>query len=274
MKVGVVVESFRLGLKGGVEKSAELGLDGIQVYGCGGELDARTITDSARDEIQRFIESRGLEISALVGEVGGFNHADKNEERVEITKSVISLARKMGVSVVSGHWGFIPNAAGHPLWKTVMECVSEIAEHAAKEEIYFAAETGMEKAVALRRFIEAVRSDWVRVNYDPANLVMVAGDDPVEGVKTLGDLIVHTHAKDGVKLGDWTPAEVFLGDRKDDPAELMREMPLGRGGVDFPAWIGALRDAGYDGFLTIEREAGDDPVRDIAEAAEYLRELI
>ena len=36
----------------------------------------------------------------------------------------------------------------------------------------------------------------------------------------------------------------------------------------------ALNDIGYKGFLTIEREVGDDPEGDIRKAADYIRSLI
>jgi len=100
----------------------------------------------------------------------------------------------------------------------------------------------------------------VAVNLDPANLVMVAGDDPVAAVHTLKDYIVHTHAKDGRMMKGQDPAYV--------------ELPLGEGDVDFKNYLKALGEIGYRGYLTIEREVGDDPEKDIAKAADFLRGLI
>ena len=48
-------------------------------------------------------------------------------------------------------------------------------------------------------------------------------------------------------------------------------MPLGTGSVDFPAYLKALEDIGYKGFLTIERECGEDPAADIGIAVEHLK---
>jgi len=44
MKIGVMVESFRLGFRAGVEKAASLGAAGIQAYATGGELAAHEMT--------------------------------------------------------------------------------------------------------------------------------------------------------------------------------------------------------------------------------------
>jgi len=84
-------------------------------------------------------------------------------------------------------------------------------------------------------------------------------DDPVEGVFALQKYIVHTHAKDGVMVGN---------------REGYRELPLGSGDVDFDNYLLALNKIGYTGFLTIEREVGDDPEADIKLAKEFLTEKL
>lgn len=98
------------------------------------------------------------------------------------------------------------------------------------------------------------------MNLDPANLVMCTRDDPVKAVHTLSRYIVHTHAKDGGPL-----------DQPDANGCPFIELPLGQGGVDFPRYLQALREIGYTGFLTIEREVGEQPEADIALAMDFLR---
>ena len=49
---------------------------------------------------------------------------------------------------------------------------------------------------------------------------------------------------------------------------------MGEGQVDFPNYLKALDDIGYHGFLTIEREVGEDPEKDIRKAADFLRSLM
>jgi len=57
-------------------------------------------------------------------------------------------------------------------------------------------------------------------------------------------------------------------------ADYFIETPLGTGDVDFPAYIAELKAAGFDGFLTIERECGDDPKADIILARDTLKEIL
>ncbi len=82
------------------------------------------------------------------------------------------------------------------------------------------------------------------------------GLDVLEAVAALGDRIVHTHAKDGIF---------------DSGKTGFKEVPLGEGDVNFPVYLKALRATGFDGYLTIERECGDDPVGDIAAAIAFLK---
>ena len=91
---------------------------------------------------------------------------------------------------------------------------------------------------------------------------MLKGDDPVQAVHTLAPYIVHTHAKDGVMLNEKVDGRAYL------------ELPLGKGGVPWDGYLQALKDVGFGGFLTIEREVGDDPTADIAMAVDFLKARI
>ena len=50
-----------------------------------------------------------------------------------------------------------------------------------------------------------------------------------------------------------------------------QEVPLGEGEVDWKGYLHALKDIGFDGFLTIERECGEDPAADIVSAVLFLK---
>ena len=109
----------------------------------------------------------------------------------------------------------------------------------------------------------------------------MTGDDPVQAVHTLKGHIVHTHAKDGVQLQPCDPLEVYTAFDTGGFAELEKrmgslfeEVPLGKGSIDWDAYLAALDDTGFQGFLTVEREVGDDPATDIAAALAFLREKI
>ena len=127
----------------------------------------------------------------------------------------------------------------------------------------------------MKTFLDGLHSTGVAVNLDPANLVMVTGDDPVQAVYTLKDYIVHTHAKDGRRNYYRAPEEVYgLVEAEMLASPSFVELPLGTGDVDFKNYLKALDDIGYHGFLTIEREVGEEPEKDIRTAVDFLRGLI
>ena len=157
----------------------------------------------------------------------------------------------------------------------MQEACFKLAEYADSLNAHFAIETGPEESATLKQFLDGLHSTGVAVNLDPANLIMVTGDDPVQAVHNLKDYIVHTHAKDGVRNYYRNPEEVYgLVEAEMLASPSFAELPLGKGGVDFKNYLKALDEIGYHGFLTIEREVGDDPEGDIRLAVDFLNGLI
>lgn len=274
--IGVMLNSFRLPLDEALAKAAAVGATGIQMYATKGKYAPENLTKADRRELLDRVRSHGLSFSALCGDLGhGFGDGEKNPERIEKSKAILELAKELECDVVTTHVGVIPSDARHPRYEVMQKACRTLAEFADSMDAHFAIETGPETAAVLKGFLDSLGSRGVAVNLDPANLVMVTGDDPVKAVDTLKDYIVHTHAKDGVKLLDRDP-EIIYGIIEDaiQEGKAFMETPLGEGGVDFPAWLRALEAIGYRGFLTIEREVGADPAADIALAAEYLRTCI
>ncbi|MCL2352290.1 MAG: sugar phosphate isomerase/epimerase [Firmicutes bacterium] len=259
--IGVLLDSFRTDAATALEKARKLGVTGIQVYSTYGELAPENMDAAKRKEFLRLVRSHGLVISALCGDLGhGFADPAKNPELVEKSKRILDLAGDLETTVVTTHIGVVPGNPSCGAYKVMQEACGELAKYADARGAHFAVETGPETAAVLKAFLDSLGSRGVAVNLDPANLVMVAGDAPVAAVHTLKDYIVHTHAKDGRMMKGQDPAYV--------------ELPLGEGDVDFKNYLKALGEIGYRGYLTIEREVGDDPEKDIAKAADFLRGLI
>jgi len=283
-KIGVIVDSFGVGVREGLKQAVEVGAEGVQIYAVKGEMDPDNLSASARKEIKDYISSLGLEIAALCGDLGGhgFQDAAANPDKVAKSKRILDLALDLGTNVVTTHIGIVP-AESHPCYRPMLEACEELAGYAAERNAFFAIETGPEPAAHLKSFLDKLSVKGVAVNYDPANFVMVTGDDPVQGVYTLKDYIVHTHVKDGLKLRDFVdPVSVYgfyghKGMSHEEIAEMaaegaaFREVPLGEGGVKFDDYFAALSDIGYSGYLTIEREVGDSPKSDIARAVQFTR---
>lgn len=274
--IGVIIDSFRCDLKEAVKKAAQVGANGIQVYASRGEMDPDNMTTEKRKEFLDVVKSNGLVISALCGDLGGgFGNPEENPWRIEKSKKILEMAKELETNVVTTHIGVVPEDVNHDRYKIMQDACFRLAEFADSIDAHFAIETGPETSANLKKFLDALGSKGVGVNLDPANLVMVTGDDPVQAVHNLKDYIVHTHAKDGKQLFYVEP-EIVYGVKKDIIIEddSFIEVPLGEGSVDFPNYLKALEEIGFKGFLTIEREVGDDPAKDISNAVNFLREII
>ncbi len=275
--IGIIINSFRTDIPTSVRKAAECGAQGIQVYSTHGEMAPENLSPEKRREFLNLVKDNGLIISALCGDLGGggFIHKDLNEARVEKSKRILDLAKDLETDIVTTHIGVVPSDPNHDRYKIMQEACHELAEYADSIDAHFAVETGPETSAVLKGFLDSLDSTGVGVNLDPANLVMVTGDDPVGAVHNLKKYIVHTHAKDGKQIFFRDP-EIVYGIKKDVIVtdDSFIEVPLGEGSVDFPKYLAALEEIGYNGFLTIEREVGDKPEVDIKAAVDFLNNLM
>lgn len=274
--IGVMTCSFRVELPIALKNAAALNAQGVQIAISERELVPEKLNSSRRKEILDMIKSNGLVVSALCGDLGmAFDNPVRNADLIERSKRILDLAKDLETNVVTTHIGVVPKDKTHPRYAVMQDACGQLSEYADSLNAHFAIETGPETAAVLKEFLDSLHSKGVAVNLDPANLVMVTGDDPVRAVYTLKDYIVHTHAKDGRQLIMKDP-ELIYGIIEDeiDAQQAFIELPLGQGDVDFPNYLKALDDIGYRGFLTIEREVGDDPDTDIRTAVHYLKGLM
>ncbi|MGN0802106.1 MAG: sugar phosphate isomerase/epimerase family protein [Candidatus Faecivicinus sp.] len=271
--IGIILESFRKSIPESLKLAADLGAQGIQVYATYGELSPKNLTGSKKAEFRSMVKDNGLVISALCGDLGhGFGNPSKNPQLIEDSKRILDLALELGTDIVTTHIGVVPGDPAHPRYKILQDACGELAAYADSVKAHFAIETGPETSATLKGFLDTLHSTGVAVNLDPANLVMVTGDDPVQAVYTLKDYIVHTHAKDGRKLYDLDPEIIYrVVESEPVTSPAFIELPLGEGDVAFDPYLAALDAIGYKGFLTIEREVGEDPEKDVRTAVNFLK---
>ena len=184
-------------------------------------------------------------------------------ERLKRTKEVSGVARKLAIDSVACHIGFVPEEPDHPEYAGIRDVAREICDHCGENGQSFTLETGQEPAKVLLRFIEDVNRPNLKINFDPANMILYGTGDPVEALEVLGSQVVSVHCKDG----DWPPV--------DKPEALGVERPLGDGSVGMPRFIAKLKEIGYRGILSIEREEQDATKRaaDIRKAIALLKRL-
>ncbi len=280
MKIGVIIDSFKQNFRDSVASAKAVGADGVQIgaqFLVGrkdelmGDTKPRGVVSIA--EAKRILADTEIEVSAVCGDFGCDMYYTRDRKLIDVEKRLLEMAKELGTDIVTTHIGVVPETKNCVQYESMHEVCLELAEYAKSIDGHFAVETGPEKSELLLEFLKDLGSDGVAVNLDPANLVMCAGDDPVKAVNNLKDYIVHTHAKDGIQYRPfntkalYSPRYYGLAPAGGD---CFKEVPLGDGNVNFDTYLPALRAAGFDGYLTIERECGGNPANDIAKAVKFL----
>jgi sugar phosphate isomerase/epimerase len=193
----------------------------------------------------------------------GFVPPATRVERELRTFAVSDFAAGLNVPGIATHIGFVPEEQSSQEYRAVREIVRRVCDHAAGHGQTFALETGQESAPMLLEFLLSTERANLRINFDPANMILYGTGDPIAALDTLAPYVITVHCKDG----DWPPPAVR--------GALGQEQPLGQGSVGMERFIAKLKEVGYKGPLTIEREASDNARRrrDIAMGADLLRRL-
>jgi len=201
-----------------------------------------------------------VDIPTVVNTVGLVPKSTRAERLLE-AKAISDFAKLLGVSVTALHIGFVPEDANDPDYGRIVKIARELCDHCKLNGQRLHLETGQETAETLQRFIDDVNRDNLAVNFDPANMILYGSGEPIAALKMIGEHVKSVHCKDA----KWS----------DKPkVEWGEEVPLGQGDVGMDNFLLTLKEIGYVGPLTIEREiSGEQQIKDIAEAVKLLEEL-
>jgi sugar phosphate isomerase/epimerase len=193
----------------------------------------------------------------------GFIPPATRAEREARTLAISDFAAELGAPSIALHVGFVPEDPSDADYVAVRGMVRRIADRAARHNQTFALETGQEPAAVLLSFLQDLDRPNLRINFDPANMILYGTGDPIEALGVLGAWVISVHCKDG----DWPPQEA--------PGALGTERPLGQGAVGIDRFIAKLKQIGYRGTLNIEREVENhqERLRDIRLAVGLLERL-
>jgi L-ribulose-5-phosphate 3-epimerase len=196
-----------------------------------------------------------------IQKTGGFGDPATRPERLERLKWALDRTKALGLSDLMLHAGFLPEV-GDPQRKPFLETLAKVSQLASEKSITVAFETGQESAALLRRTLDDLKCPNLKVNFDPANMLLYDKDDPIKAVELLAPDIRSVHVKDA--------------NRTKVPGTWGEEVPLGQGQANIKLFIQTLKKAGFRGPLFIEREAGNqqERFRDIAHGIRFVKECL
>jgi L-ribulose-5-phosphate 3-epimerase len=196
-----------------------------------------------------------------IEKTGGFGDPATRPERLERFKWGLTRTKQLGLTDMMLHAGFIPEI-GNAARKPFLDTLTQVAELARQVGVTIAFETGQESAALLRRTLDDLKCPNLKVNFDPANMLLYDKDEPLKVIDLLAPDIRSVHLKDANRprvKGAW-------GD----------EVPLGRGQTNTKEFVKALKRVGYRGPLCIEREVGTQLERyqDIEHGVRFLKDCL
>ena len=273
----MAVEALELGLVFWAEKDPATHLNELKGFGlnaCQLGVPPGMDCKASAGAWKKAIADAGVFCSSAVASYAGEDYANMEQvhqtvgftapgyaaERIARTKEVSAFAKELGLTALSCHIGFIPEDASSPIYDELIVIARELCDACAANGQDFVLETGQESAATLLQFLGDVERPNIKVNFDPANIILYGSGDPLLALEMLGEHVLSVHCKDG---------------RSPKAAgELGNEVALGEGEVDFPGFLKLLKKLNYQGLLTIEREEPDAAQRksDIELAVKRLNE--
>lgn len=271
MELGVIVRMHEGDIGEGIKDVSEFGFKTCQIS-C---WDMTKMTDENAEKIITATKKYGVKVSAFWCGWEGATAWDfvdgyhtlglvplyYRKSRIQNLKQGSDFAKKIGVTDVATHMGFLPENCKTDEYSAVIEAIKEVALYMKKNGQNLLFETGQETPITLKRTIQTVGTGNLGINLDPANLLLYGKANPCDAVDIFGEYVKNVHAKDG--------------EYPTDPFKLGEEKRIGDGRVNFPLLIKKLKEKGYDGPLTIEREiSGEQQQKDIIYAKKFLEDIL
>ena len=253
-----------------IETAAGMGFEAIQFT----FRDDAEISGAALERIRETIARTGLKVPGgmvgFVGEdygsiaairrTGGLTDPAVFPERLERCRRWGEAHARLGIRHVTVHVGFVPEPKD-PNYSDVLSRIAQAADVFRGAGLTMGLETGQESGKVLARVLKDLDRREVSINFDPANFVLYASDDPVRAARLLGSRTSMAHMKDAIA--------------SDKPGEVWGVEPaLTKGEVNLKAVLKALEAGGFKGPLIVEREGGEDRPGDLAAARRWLLDLM
>ncbi len=220
------------------------------------------LTQAGVEIMSGMTETIGEDYTTLesIRETGGIVPDNQWENNWNHISKVVQIAAKLGIHLVTFHAGFIPHEPSSARYNVLKERILKLAALFRDNGITMGLETGQERAEHLKDFLERLDCDNVRINFDPANVLLYGNGDPIQAIDTLAPYIYQCHLKDA--------------NRTKVPGTWGTEMAVGEGEVDWKAFFTTLKKHDYQGNFSLEREAGDQRIVDLTKGRVLAEKLI
>ncbi|MDA2233268.1 sugar phosphate isomerase/epimerase [Bacillus cereus] len=261
-KLGMFLNTKYIEVNEGIQKAREWDLEYIQVYAMNPTFNLANISKIQWNTLKENLSFNEIQVPSLAISFGENGIIGTEAECViESFKYITDKGLRLGANIVTAHIGKIPDDENSEYYDKMLRVCNEIGDLAFRFGGFFAIETGSEKAIVLKRFLETANSKGLAVNFDPANLISDVNENPGEGLLLLKDYIVQTHIKDCKEV-------------KSDRSTKYIEVAAGNGEVDFDIFFKVLDEIGFDGYNMIERNDYFDELDGMSQSINFAKKYI
>ncbi len=261
-KLGMFLNTKYIEVNEGIQKAREWDLEYIQLYAMNPTFNLANISKVQWNTLKENLSFNEIQVPSLAISFGENGIIGTEAECViESFKYITDKGLRLGANIVTAHIGKIPDDENSEYYDKMLRVCNEIGDLAFRFGGFFAIETGSEKAIVLKRFLETANSKGLAVNFDPANLISDVNENPGEGLLLLKDYIVQTHIKDCKEV-------------KSDRSTKYIEVAAGNGEVDFDIFFKVLDKIGFDGYNMIERNDYFDELDGMSQSINFAKKYI
>jgi len=263
-----------------IEMASTLGVDGLEMY----PGFFTSLEDAYLDRVREAIKKRGMVMPMLCCSPD-FTHPDApvRRDEVERERRMIDVTARLGggfCRVLSGQRR--PEVGREEGIRRVVDAIVELLPYAESRGIVLAMENHYkdgywqypefaQKSDIFLAIVDSIRSPWFGVQFDPSNAV-VAGEDPVQLLEKVRERVVTMHASDRFLKPGYTLEDLRKAEEGTGYATILVHGVTGRGLNNYPRIFELLREAGFDGWISIED--GMNGLEEIRESANFLRGLM
>ena len=259
--------------------ASTLGVDGLEFYP--GFLES--LESSYLQSVRKKLDQHRLEMPMLCYSPD-FTVTDTQRRREEVAKQkrmidLVALFEGRYCRVLSGQ--AYPEVTRTQGVQWVVECIQQCLEYASQQGVILIMENHYkdnywrfpefaQKQEVFLEIVTQIDSPWFGVNFDPSN-ALIAGEDPLDLLEAVKRRVVTMHASDryleGGTLDDLKAQEGSVG-----YAKFLKHGVIGKGLNDYDRIFGILKEAGFDGWVSIED--GLNGLEELRESASFLRNKI
>ncbi|HEY3788597.1 MAG TPA: sugar phosphate isomerase/epimerase family protein [Urbifossiella sp.] len=255
LRIGIVAEATGLPVRQAIAEASRMGASGLQVDAAG-DLAASQLGATGRREFKNLLRSFNEDLAALQLPLRhGLDVKDHQQERLDHIQKAMQLAFDLGARKLVIPFPKLPDEAESPRATTLRESLLALGSFGDRIGCFLALEIGFDLADKVKAYLASFDCGSLKVTYDPANMLM-HGHDPLANLAPLQGWIAHVHARDARSSG-------LSGG--------LKEVPVGAGDIDWLAFTATLQVLEFDGYLTVDREQGDNKLADVAGGVKFLR---